>query len=67
MNTLLIYYLITLFYCMFFVIKKNLKRSEDNIIGVTPALDTIMVLAICWALAPVDLILRIKTLIKSKQ
>ena len=64
MKTLQFYYLITTLYCMFFVIKKNLKQGEDTVIGVTPALDMIMVLVIGWALAPIDLLLRIKTLIK---
>lgn len=67
MNTLQLYYLITTAYCMFFVIKKNLTQGEDTVIGVTPALDMIMVLVIGWALAPIDLLLRIKTLIKGKR
>lgn len=66
MNILQLYYLITLFYCMFFIIKKNLKQGEDTVIG-APALDMIMILVIGWALAPVDLILRITTLIKGKR
>lgn len=66
MKALQLYYLIATLYCMFFVIKKNLKQGHDTVIGVTPALDMIMVLVIGWALAPVDLVLRIRTLLEGE-
>lgn len=66
MKLLQLYYLITVSYCMFFIIKKNLKQGNDDVIGMTPALDMMMVLMIGWLLAPIDLILRTITLIKRK-
>ena len=66
MKALQLYYLIATLCCMFFVIKKNLKQGQDTVIGVTPALDMIMVLVIGWALAPIDLLLRVKTAITKK-
>lgn len=35
-----------------------MKFNTTGSLGVTPGLDTIMLLMLCWALAPVDLFLR---------
>jgi hypothetical protein len=58
MNAFLTYYLISLGYCFYQISKTWMKFNTTGSLGVTPGLDTIMLLMLCWALAPVDLFLR---------
>lgn len=51
------YYLICLFYCLYMSFKKWNKTVQAGGLGITPGLDTIAMLVMCWALAPVDIFL----------
>ena len=57
MNGFLAYYLITLAYCVFMQAKSWKRNVRDGGLGVTPGLDTIALVLMCWALAPVDIFL----------
>ena len=51
------YYLVTVFYCIFQLIKRWRKDMTAGGLGATPALDTIMILFLAPFLAPVDFFL----------
>ena len=57
MSGFLCYYLITLAYCVFMQARSWKRNVRDGGLGVTPGLDTIAILLMCWALAPVDIFL----------
>ena len=57
MSGFLCYYLITLAYCIFMQARSWSRNVRDGGLGVTPGLDTIAILLMCWALAPVDIFL----------
>ncbi len=49
----IIYYIICIIYCFVQLHKKYKKVGADSM-GVSPELDSIMVLVMAWVLAPVD-------------
>lgn len=51
------YYLICFFYCITMLIRRWHKDAMTGGLGITPSMDTIAVLLMCWVLAPVDVIL----------
>ena len=51
------YYLITLTYCFYMSFKKWNRDVKAGGLGITPGLDTIAMLIMCWVLAPVDIFL----------
>lgn len=51
---LLIYYVICIFYCFYQLFNKYNDRYNDGMIGMSPGLDSIMVLVLAWILAPID-------------
>jgi len=53
----LIYYLICLAYCLFMSFRKWNHDVRSGGLGITPGLDTLGLLIMCWALAPVDIVL----------
>ena len=55
MNPFLTYYVISLTYCFFQISKSWSKHATVGGLGITPGLDSVMLLMLCWALAPVDL------------
>lgn len=57
MNVFLTYYLITLAYCVFMSARKWSRDVRAGGLGITPGLDTMAILLMCWALAPVDIFL----------
>ena len=57
MNGFLCYYLITLAYCLYMSARKWNKDVRAGGLGITPGLDTIAILMMCWALAPIDIFL----------
>lgn len=57
MSGFLCYYLITLAYCVFMQARSWSRNVRDGGLGVTPGLDTIALILMCWALAPVDIFL----------
>lgn len=57
MSFLLTYYLITLAYCLFMSFRKWNRDVRAGGLGITPGLDTMALLIMCWALAPVDIFL----------
>ncbi len=57
MSGFLCYYLITSAYCIFMQARSWSRNVRDGGLGVTPGLDTIAILLMCWALAPVDIFL----------
>jgi hypothetical protein len=51
------YYLTCLTYCLYMSFKKWNRSVQAGGLGITPGLDTIAMLVMCWALAPVDIFL----------
>lgn len=51
------YYLICLTYCLLMSFRKWNRDVRAGGLGITPGLDTLGLLLMCWALAPVDIIL----------
>ena len=51
------YYLICLTYCLYMSFKKWNRTVQSGGLGITPGLDTMAMLVMCWALAPVDIFL----------
>lgn len=52
------YYSVCFIYCLMMSIRKWKMDVRAGGLGVTPGLDTLVLLAMCWVLAPVDLTLR---------
>jgi hypothetical protein len=57
MSVFLTYYLLTLVYCIVMSMRKWNRDVRAGGLGITPGLDTIAILMMCWALAPVDIFL----------
>ena len=57
MSGLLCYYLLTLLYCVIMQARKWNREVRAGGLGVSPGLDTLALLIMCWALAPVDIFL----------
>jgi hypothetical protein len=57
MSVFLAYYLITFLYCIVMSARRWNKDVRAGGLGVTPGLDTLAILMMCWALAPVDIFL----------
>lgn len=57
MSGLLCYYLLTLLYCVIMQARKWNREVRAGGLGVSPGLDTLALLVMCWALAPVDIFL----------
>lgn len=57
MGFFLTYYLITLAYCVIMSARKWNRDVRAGGLGITPGLDTMALLLMCWALAPVDIFL----------
>ena len=57
MGFFLTYYLTTLAYCIFMSFRKWNRDVRAGGFGITPGLDTMALLIMCWALAPVDIFL----------
>lgn len=53
----LTYYLICLAYCLIMSFRKWNRDVRAGGLGITPGLDTLGLLIMCWALAPVDIAL----------
>ncbi len=53
----LIYYLVCLLYCLIMSFRKWNRDVMSGGLGITPGLDTLGLLIMCWALAPVDIFL----------
>ena len=52
-----IYYLLCLAYCIIMQARKWNREVRAGGLGVSPGLDTLALLVMCWALAPVDIFL----------
>lgn len=57
MGFFLTYYLITFAYCVIMSMRKWNRDVRAGGLGITPGLDTMALLLMCWALAPVDIFL----------
>ena len=57
MSVFLTYYLITFLYCILMSVRKWNRDVRSGGLGISPGLDTIAILMMCWALAPVDIFL----------
>jgi hypothetical protein len=57
MSVFLCYYLITLAYCLIMSARKWNRDVRAGGLGISPGLDTMAILMMCWALAPVDIFL----------
>ena len=57
MNIFWTYYVITFIYCAIMSIKKWNRDVMVGGLGISPGLESIALLLMCWALAPVDLFL----------
>lgn len=53
----LTYYLVCLVYCLIMSFRKWNRDVKAGGLGITPGLDTLGLLIMCWALAPVDIFL----------
>jgi hypothetical protein len=53
----LIYYLVCLLYCLIMSFRKWNRDVMSGGLGITPGLDTLGLLIMCWVLAPVDIFL----------
>jgi hypothetical protein len=53
----LTYYLICLAYCLIMSFRKWNRDVRVGGLGITPGLDTLGLLIMCWVLAPIDIIL----------
>ena len=51
------YYLVCLVYCLIMSIKRWNRDAMAGGLGISPGLDTIGMLIMCWILAPVDITL----------
>jgi hypothetical protein len=51
------YYLICLAYCLYMSFKKWNRDVKTGGLGITPGMDTLAMLIMCWALAPIDIFL----------
>ena len=51
------YYLICLVYCLYMSFKKWNREVRSGGLGITPGMDTIAMLIMCWVLAPIDIFL----------
>lgn len=57
MEFFLTYYLICFAYCVIMSARKWNRDVRAGGLGITPGLDTMALLIMCWALAPVDVFL----------
>lgn len=53
----LTYYLICLAYCLIMSFRKWNRDVMDGGLGISPGLESVGLIFICWILAPVDIIL----------
>lgn len=51
------YYLLCLIYCFYQLSNRYRRDTLPGGLGITPALDALAVVLLCWALAPVDFFL----------
>jgi hypothetical protein len=51
------YYLICLAYCVFMSVRRWNRDVMAGGLGITPGLDTLGLLIMCWILAPIDIFL----------
>jgi hypothetical protein len=57
MEAFISYYVITFLYCIVMSARKWNRDVRAGGLGITPGLDTMAILMMCWALAPVDIFL----------
>ena len=57
MNVFLTYYLLTLLYCVIMSIRKWNRDVREGGLGISPGLDSLALLIMCWILAPIDIFL----------
>ena len=57
MGTFFCYYLLTLVYCIIMQARRWKQDVMTGGLGISPGLDTLALLIMCWALAPVDIFL----------
>ena len=57
MSVFFCYYLLTLAYCIIMQARRWKQDVRSGGLGISPGLDTLALLIMCWALAPVDLFL----------
>jgi hypothetical protein len=50
----LTYYILCIIYCFYQLFTKYQNRYNEGMIGLSPGLDSIMVLLMAWVLAPID-------------
>ena len=48
------YYTICVIYCFYKLFSKYQERYNEGMIGLSPGLDSIMVVIMAWVLAPID-------------
>jgi hypothetical protein len=57
MSVFLTYYFLTLLYCVVMQARRWNKDVRSGGLGISPGLDTMALIIMCWALAPVDIFL----------
>ena len=58
MELLITYYFLSFIYCLLMQIRRWNKDAMTGGLGITPGLDILSLVIMCWALAPVDIFLR---------
>ncbi len=58
MKILITYYFLSFVYCLIMQIRRWNKDAMTGGLGITPGLDILALVIMCWALAPVDIFLR---------
>lgn len=66
LNIYFLFHLICIVYCLWRINKRYKKVSLDGIIGVTPGLDTVIVILIAPVLAVLDIIITWVKIIKNR-
>ena len=61
------YYVACLFYCFIMSIRRWNRDVMSGGLGISPGLDTLALMIMCWALAPVDIFLRWTRLYKEAE
>lgn len=67
MENFLTYYVICLVYSFYQISKTWNKYGSAGGLGITPGLDSIMVVILCWVLAPIDFLMRFVTFYKKAE
>ncbi len=64
---MMVYYIACLVYSLFMSSLSWMRNGRDGGLGITPGMDSIAIVLLCWALAPVDLFIRLMRVVKEAE